>query len=79
MLSIIRTRFVWRTGLLVLLAGLALSLTLGGQGLAAQPEEVIHAPQTLSWQARIAPRDEPGQPLVISGTVYAPDGATPST
>lgn len=31
-------------------------------------------PRELSWQARIAPKREPGEPLVIEGTVRKPDG-----
>jgi protocatechuate 3,4-dioxygenase beta subunit len=31
----------------------------------------------LSWQARIAPAAEPGEPLVISGRVFAPEGRQP--
>ncbi len=36
------------------------------------------APENLTWHARIAPKDEPGEPLVISGTVYQNDGTTPA-
>ncbi|MCB0520798.1 MAG: intradiol ring-cleavage dioxygenase [Lewinellaceae bacterium] len=35
-------------------------------------------PETLSWQTRIAPAGEPGEPLEISGTVFLKDGATPA-
>jgi protocatechuate 3,4-dioxygenase beta subunit len=35
-------------------------------------------PSTISWQATIAPPSEPGERLVISGTVYHPDGVTPA-
>jgi len=38
----------------------------------------MHAPDSLSWQTVIAPEDEPGERLVISGTVYKPDGTTPA-
>lgn len=27
-------------------------------------------PESLTWRARIAPEDEPGEPMVITGTVY---------
>ncbi|HUS13309.1 MAG TPA: hypothetical protein VMZ30_22755 [Pyrinomonadaceae bacterium] len=30
-----------------------------------------------SWETTIASADEPGEPLTISGTIYAPDGRTP--
>jgi protocatechuate 3,4-dioxygenase beta subunit len=36
------------------------------------------APAHLSWQTVIAPKDEPGERLVISGTVFAEDGVTPA-
>jgi protocatechuate 3,4-dioxygenase beta subunit len=36
------------------------------------------APQELSWETRIEGPDEPGEPLVISGTVFQPDGETPA-
>lgn len=36
------------------------------------------APADLSWQTTIAGPDEPGEPLVITGTVYQPDGQTPA-
>ena len=29
------------------------------------------------WQIRIASDKEPGEPMIISGTIYAPDGRTP--
>jgi len=30
-----------------------------------------------SWKTVIAPKDEPGEPLIVSGTVYGADGKTP--
>jgi len=30
-----------------------------------------------SWQTRVAPEDEPGEPMVVTGTVFAADGETP--
>lgn len=41
------------------------------------PRDVIEAPSQLSAKARIAPATEPGTPLILSGTVLAPDGKTP--
>jgi len=29
------------------------------------------------WRISICPDDEPGEPLIVSGTIYAPDGRTP--
>lgn len=34
-------------------------------------------PAQMSWQAAATPAGEPGEPLVVSGTVYAADGTTP--
>jgi protocatechuate 3,4-dioxygenase beta subunit len=31
-----------------------------------------------SWKTVLTSKDEPGEPLVVSGTVYAPDGKTPA-
>ncbi|MEO7522384.1 MAG: hypothetical protein ABIW79_11265 [Gemmatimonas sp.] len=36
------------------------------------------APSNLPWSGRIAPAGEPGTPLVVSGTVFNPDGRTPA-
>ena len=33
--------------------------------------------KTVSWRTTIVADSEPGEPLIISGTVYAPDGKTP--
>jgi hypothetical protein len=35
------------------------------------------APATITWQAKIVPPGEPGEPLVVDGQVFAPDGKTP--
>jgi len=34
------------------------------------------APRQLTWRTRIAGADEPGQPLIVTGGVFAPDGKT---
>jgi protocatechuate 3,4-dioxygenase beta subunit len=34
------------------------------------------ASQDLPWRGTIVTPDEPGEPLILSGTVYAPDGRT---
>ena len=36
------------------------------------------APANLSWRTVVTSVDEPGEPLVISGTIYRPDGITPA-
>lgn len=38
----------------------------------------MDAPENLTSSFRIAPKDEPGEPLVLSGTVYMPDKITPA-
>lgn len=37
-----------------------------------------HPFDDLSWQTVIPPEGEPGEPLLLSGTVYQPDGRTPA-
>lgn len=34
----------------------------------------VGMPDSLTWRTRIAPEDEPGEPLVLRGTVRGPDG-----
>lgn len=43
--------------------------------------EAVHerAPSSLSWQARIASENEPGEPMVVRGRVFEPDGVTPAS
>jgi protocatechuate 3,4-dioxygenase beta subunit len=60
----------------------AAALLAGGSWLLAPPD--AHAqrerparPAQMSWQATAAPAGEPGDPLVVSGVVYAADGTTP--
>ena len=36
------------------------------------------SPATISWSATIVPDSEPGERMVITGTVYEPDGTTPA-
>jgi protocatechuate 3,4-dioxygenase beta subunit len=35
-------------------------------------------PQSISWETRLTDSNEPGEPMVISGTIYKPDGKTPA-
>lgn len=44
--------------------------------LAHSPNESDKA-TPVSWSTRIVSDQEPGQPLIVSGTIYAPDGRTP--
>lgn len=43
--------------------------------------EAVHErnPATLSWQARMALPSEPGEPMVVRGQVFQPDGKTPAS
>lgn len=38
----------------------------------------FEAPKNVSWRTIIPPKGEPGEKLIISGTVYFPDGKTPA-
>lgn len=38
----------------------------------------IEAPEKVSWKTRIDEAGEPGEPLVVSGTIFKPDGNTPA-
>lgn len=38
----------------------------------------IEVPEDVSWKAIISPKGESGDKLIISGTVYLPDGKTPA-
>jgi protocatechuate 3,4-dioxygenase beta subunit len=64
---------------LLLAAGFA-AVTLAGLVLPANAlaqRERPPRPTQMSWQARAVPDGEPGEPLVVGGTVYAADGTTP--
>lgn len=37
----------------------------------------LSTPSGVSWKAVVVSGKEPGEPLIVSGTVYAPDGITP--
>jgi protocatechuate 3,4-dioxygenase, beta subunit len=71
------------TGRLTLLV--AITLFVPGPALSAQDVEFIRAlertqaerPRNVVSNARIAPPDEAGTPLVIHGRVFAPDGRAP--
>ena len=48
--------------------------TLGG----GAPCGSCNEPKELSWKTVIPPKDEPGEPLVITGHVFKADGKTPA-
>ncbi|KAA3614254.1 MAG: intradiol ring-cleavage dioxygenase [Planctomycetota bacterium] len=60
------------------------SLLALGFSCASEPEQdcswcgAHEAPRSLSWNTTIAPPDEPGEKLVVTGTIYQEDGSTPA-
>jgi protocatechuate 3,4-dioxygenase beta subunit len=75
-----------------LLVGI-LALVLSGQPLSAEPEKKPNYPATLSggapcgsctalkklsWKTVIPPEKEPGEPLIMTGRIFQPDGKTPA-
>lgn len=52
----------------------AASLSLIGCNRPAAADKVSDPP---SWNAKIVADNEPGEPLIISGTIYSPDGKQP--
>ena len=36
------------------------------------------APENVTWKTVISPKEEPGERIIISGTIYRPDGKTPA-
>lgn len=70
------------------LPGVAVSLTLVGLAARVEParawpqaespaEASAGGPANPEWKIVMVPAEEPGEPLVISGTIYAADGRTP--
>lgn len=47
-------------------------------GRGSMPCSSCIAPQNISWQTTIASKDEKGEPLEMSGTIYQADGTTPA-
>jgi protocatechuate 3,4-dioxygenase beta subunit len=62
---------------IALLAAVATGLSFNRAQARPQTPEVASAPANPSWQATIASADEPGERLVVSGRVFAPDGEAP--
>ncbi len=56
-------------------------LEVGALGLAgcnrAQSLSRSEQPSNVTWKTTIVSDKEPGEPLIVSGTIYAPDGRTP--
>lgn len=77
-----RRRFVARAGSLLAAAPFA-GVTVGGllgcgsRGASASSPASEPDPKSLSWKTKIVSDDEPGEPLVVSGKIFAADGRTP--
>jgi protocatechuate 3,4-dioxygenase, beta subunit len=50
--------------------------TKGGPLTSAAPASA--GQEKLSWQTVLTPKDEPGEPLLVTGRIFAPDGKTPA-
>jgi hypothetical protein len=72
-----RRAFLYRassTALTLPLIGLGV-VELAGCASATTGTALTNAPG--SWRATLCSEKEPGEPLVVSGTIYGPDGRTP--
>lgn len=82
-----RRQFVARAGVLlaaVPVAGVGLCTLLGcgSRGASASLANASPAPsepdtKSLTWRTKIVSDGEPGEPLVVAGRIFAPDGRTP--
>jgi protocatechuate 3,4-dioxygenase beta subunit len=71
--SFLRRSFVFALALPVLALG-----TLGFFGCnQARSHSAAEAPGNVPWKTTIVAPGEAGEPLIVSGTIYAPDGRTP--
>lgn len=57
---------------LILIAGVTLNL-----GACSSPAAADKTKEPTSWSIKIVPDDEPGEPLIVSGAIYSPDGKQP--
>ncbi len=66
----------------VLLSAIALLLSFNACSQSSKKKPswcgTFEAPKNVSWRTVISPKPEPGEKLIISGTVYLPDGKTPA-
>jgi protocatechuate 3,4-dioxygenase beta subunit len=67
-------QFVSKAAVVLPLAGLGVAEL---SGLFARPSSALREKARAPWNISIASASEPGEPLIISGTIYAPDGHTP--
>jgi len=47
-------------------------------GFGSMPCSSCIAPKNINWQTTITSKDEKGEPLIMSGTIYQADGVTPA-
>jgi protocatechuate 3,4-dioxygenase, beta subunit len=82
-----RRQFIMRAAAVAILLPtlpLGCSASLGSDQTAARTTGLegggaADAPANLSWQTTMVSADEPGEPLIVSGTIFQPDGATPAS
>lgn len=76
-----RRNFLKRTAVLAAAVPILELGTLGLFGCAEQARshagQAPEQPANVSWKTSIVGDKEPGEPLIVSGTIYAPDGRTP--
>jgi protocatechuate 3,4-dioxygenase, beta subunit len=66
------------TNFLKRVAGAALTIALSTMLVACQrPAAANNAQDPASWNVKIVSDQEPGDPLIVTGTIYSPDGKTP--
>jgi len=71
-------RFAAIAGVGLPVAGLAAYELTGYGRWFAQPPSAVNESPKAPWKIAIGSQTEPGEPLIISGTIYAPDGHTPA-
>lgn len=72
------SKIICRPCYVVLFLPLLSILGLPNAKISAQSLSMPDSAKALSWKTVLASKDEPGEPLVVSGKVYAPDGKTPA-
>jgi len=71
-----RRRFLWQASVAGLTIPLMQPLLL--TGCASQADSAAPVETKLSWKVVVVNDQEPGEPIIVSGTVFAPDGQTPA-
>lgn len=73
-------QFAAKAAIVLPVAGLgAIELGCGRGSLSAQQSSASNSPNSprAPWSISMVAATEPGEPLIVSGTIYAPDGHTP--